>query len=365
MNQSRIKGNSSTFSTWQLTVLVIMAGMGGMYFYPEGFGRTSLALLVLTVLLTLVSLAMLAYCYRYSGSVSFPNLLQEHLGGPLSRVVLAIGAVLFGAEVCCIAVKQTEMTGLFLLEKTPPQVVLAVTLVTVCFVITSGIRQIARTAELLFLAIILPLAFIIAMALYSMNIGELLPMVKLTGVREFSVGQLRNAVMPLCGISATGYFAGYYEKKKLAGGLLGGCALLGASCVLILVCCTGVFSIEGTRHLSFPLTELSRIVSIGNVSLNHRFDILYIMIYTAVTMVAAGILLYCCGISLCGVFRVKSHSCFIFLLLPVVFAVSYLGLSDSSILELLAAWGKIFFLWILVPVLFVITAIKQLRRKAA
>ena len=361
-------GSTSTFSTWQLTVLVVMAGMGGMYFYPETVSRRSAAVLLVTVMLVMASMAMLAYCYRQSGSVSFPNLLEEHLGGVLSRVILAVGAVCFGAEACCVAVRQTQMTGLFLLEKTPPQVVLAVTLVTVCFMIPSGIRQIARTAELLFLAILLPLGFIIAMALYHISrsgFGELMPLFRpVSAGGEWSMTEWRHAVMPLCGISAAGYFAGYYEKKKMTRGLLGGTALLSVCCVLILLCCVGVFSIEGTRHLSFPLTELSRIVSVGNVSLNHRFDILYIMIYTAVSMVAAGVLLYCCGISLCGVFRVKSHSCFVFLLLPVVFAASYLGLSDSRFLEGLAAWGKLFFLGGLVPVLFLITAYKQRRRKS-
>lgn len=357
MNQSNT-GGRSTFSTWQLTVLVIMAGMGGMYFYPRAFGRSSLALLALTVVLTLLSMAMLAYSFRNSGSLSFPNLLQEHFGGILSRIIMAAAAVFFAAEVCCIAVKQTQMTGLFLLEKTPPQIVLAVTLLTTCFIITSGIRQIARTAELLFLAIALPLAFIIAMAIYSMNYGELLPLLK---PNDFSVAQLRWSVMPLSGIAATAYFAGYYEKKKLTRSLLGGAALLSACCMLIMICCAGVFSVAGTNHLSFPLTELSRIVSVGNISLNHRFDILYMMIYTAVTVLTSGILLYCCGISLCGVCNIKSHSCFTFLLLPVVFAFSYLGLSDSAWIEFISAWGKILFLFVLIPILFIITAIKKLR----
>lgn len=361
MNPSNTGGHS-TFSTWQLTVLVIMAGMGGMYFYPNQFGRTSLALLALTVVLTLLSMAMLAYSFQYSGSLSFPNLLQEHFGSFLSRIIMAAAAVFFTAEVCCIAVKQTQMTGLFLLEKTPPQIVLAVTLLTVCFIITSGIRQIARTAELLFLAIILPLTFIIAMALYSMNPRELLPLLK---PNDFSVSQLKFSVMPLSGIAATAYFAGYYEKNKLSRSLLGGATLLSASCMLIMICCTGVFSIEGINHLSFPLTELSRIVSVGNISLNHRFDILYIMIYTAVTVLTSGILLYCCGISLCGVFNIKSHSCFTFLLLPVVFVFSYLGLSDSVWMEFISAWGKILFLFVLVPILFIITAIKKMKGEIA
>lgn len=362
MQQENTGSGSSTFSTWQLTVLVIMAGMGGMYFYPTGFGRESLALLAGAVVLSLVSLAMLAYCFRHSGSVSFPNLLQEHLGRWPAKIILAAGAVLFGAEVCCIVVKQTQMTGLFLLEKTPPQVVLAVTLLTVCFIITSGIRQIARTAELLFLAVLLPLALILAMAVYSAHFGELLPLMK---PHAFTLPQVRMAVLPLSGIAATGYFAGYYDKKKLAGGLLTGGAVLGACCVVILLCCVGVFSVKGVAHLSFPLTELSRIVSVGNITLNHRFDILYIMVYTAVSVIAAGILLYCCGISLCGVFEVKSHSCFIFLLLPVVFVFAYAGLSDLVWAERLAAWGKLFFLFALVPVLFVITAYKTWRGKQA
>ena len=352
------KSGHSTFSTWQLTVLVIMAGMGGMYFYPNAFGRTSLMLLALTVVLTLLSMAMLAYSFQHSGSLSFPNLLQEHFGSLLSRLIMAAATVFFAAEVCCIAVKQTQMTGLFLLEKTPPQIVLAVTLLTTCFIITSGIRQIARTAELLFLAIVLPLAFIIAMALYSMNPRELLPLLK---PNDVSPSQLPLSVMSLSGIAAAPYFAGYYEKKKLPRSLLGGTALLSACCLLIMICCTGVFSMEGINHLSFPLTELSRIVSVGNISLNHRFDILYIMIYTAVTVLTSGILLYCCEISLCGVFHVKSHSCFTFLLLPVVFLFSYLGLSDSTWLELISAWGKLTFLFVLVPILFIITAMKTLR----
>ena len=83
---------------------------------------------------------------------------------------------------------------------------------------------IARTAELLFLAVILPLAFLLAMAVYSAHFGELLPLMK---PRPFTLPQVRAAVLPLSGIAATGYFAGYYDKKKLTGGLLTGGAALG------------------------------------------------------------------------------------------------------------------------------------------
>ena len=361
MNQSNQK-SPSAFSAWQLTVLVMMAGMGGMYFYPENFGRSSLALLVLTVVLTLLSMAMLARTFGRSQALSFPALLREHIGDLPARVILTAAAVYFAAEISCIAVKLTHMTGFFLLEKTPSQIVLAVSLLTVCLLITSGIRQIARTAELLFLAIMLPLAFIMGMGLYSTNFGELLPLLK---PNRFVIGQLPQSVMPLSGIAATAYFAGYYNKKKLARSLLGGSAALAVFCVLILLCCVGVFSVEGTRHLAFPLTELSRIVSVGNVSLNHRFDILYMMIYTSVTLITGGILLYCCSISLCGVCHIKSHSCFHFLLLPVIFAVSYFSLSDDSAIRMMASWGKVFFLFLLIPLLYIFTTVKQMRRKAA
>ncbi len=354
--------SKSTFSEWQLTVLVIVAGMGGMYFYPRSFGRWSGISFALTAGLVLLSMGMLARCFSLSQSVSFPELLRENLGLIPARIILAAAAVYFAAEICCVTVKQTRMTGLFLLEKTPPQVIPAVTLLTVCFLITSGIRQVARAAELLFPAVVIPLLFVLAMGLFSLDYGELLPLLRPDGL---PVASLSEWLSPWGGITAAAFFAGYYEKRRLRRCLLSGSLLLAALCVGVLVCCVGVFSIEGIKHLAFPLTELSRVVSIGNISLNHRFDILYIMIYNAVTLLSAGILLYCCCISLCGVCGVRSHSVFNFLLLPVVYTLSYLSLSDGRIALFIADWGKLLFLFGLIPMVFIAATFRKRREERA
>ena len=118
----------SVFSEWQLTVLVIIAGMGGMYFYPESFGRWSGLSLSVAIAGSLLVMAMLARCFMHSSSKSFPGMLRESLGYIPAKLILAAAAIYFAAEICRITVKQTQMTGLFLLEKTPPQVIPAVTL---------------------------------------------------------------------------------------------------------------------------------------------------------------------------------------------------------------------------------------------
>ena len=316
---------------WQLTVLVIISGMCGMYFYPDSFGRWSAAALVIAIALTMISMGMLARCYSCSESQSFPALLCELV-----------------------------VTGLFLLENTPPQVIPAVTLLTVCFIITSGIRQVSRAAELLFPAIALPLLFILSMGLFTADFGELVPFLR---PDRISVGTFQEWFSPLGGITAAAYFAGYYEKKRLRRCLISGTLALAVLCAGVLVCCVGVFSVEGTRHLSFPLTELSRVVSIGSITLNHRFDIFYIMIYNAVTLLSAGILFYCCCISLCGVFNVGNHAVFNYLLLPVIYTLSYLSLSDDRIAGFIADWGKVLFLFGVVPTVYIAAKVRS--RKGA
>lgn len=361
MSQTAQK-SKNVFSTWQLTVLPVIAGMGGMYFNPREFSRSSLLLLIAAGLLTLGSAAMLSYCFRHSESLSFPNLLAENFGGILSRIILAAAAIYFVAEICGITARQTQMTGLFLLEKTPSQVIVAVMLTTSAFIIYSGIRQISRTAELLFFFIMLPLTFILIMALFCLDYGELLPLLKPTRV---SAAQAAGSMLPFVGVAAMAYFAGYYDKKKSIRGLSAGVSLLAIYAVVVLICCVGIFSIGGTRHLAFPLAELSRVVSPGNMALTERFDILYMIIYTAATILASGILYYCCCISLCGVFGLKSHRCFIFILLPIIFLLSYYGLTRREFIENITMWGKIIFMFVLIPLLFVITCIKSGRRKAA
>ena len=180
VNESTIK--KTAFSGWQLTVLVIISGMCGMYFYPDSFGRWSGIALIAAIAITLTSMGMLARCFSLSESKSFPGLLRESLGYVPAKLILTGAAVYFAAEICRVTVKQTQMTGLFLLEKTPPQVIPAVTLLTVCFIITSGIRQVSRTAELLFPAIAVPLLFILAMGLFSLDYGELLPLLSPDGL---------------------------------------------------------------------------------------------------------------------------------------------------------------------------------------
>ena len=357
MNQNNMK--KSAFSEWQLTVLVMMAGMGGMYFYPDSFGRWSGLSLAIAIALALISMGMLARCFSLCNSKSFPGLLSELLGFIPAKIILAGAAVYFAAEICRVTVKQTQMTGLFLLAKTPPQIIPAVTLLTVGFPITSGIRQVSRAAELLFPAVAIPLLFILAMGVFSMDYGELLPLFNTDGLPPET---LPEWLSPLGGITAAAYFAGYYEKSRLRRCLISGTSALAALCAGVLLCCVGVFSVEGTKHLSFPLTELSRVVSIGNVSLNHRFDILYIMIYNAVTLLSSGILLYCCCISLCGVFSIKSHSVFNFLMLPIMYILSYLSLSDDTVAGFIADRGKLFFLCGLIPVIYIKNKNKNHRR---
>lgn len=361
MNQTATKSRT-TFSPWQLMVISIIAGMGGMYFYPRDFSRSSFILLIVAVVMMLLSTAMLTYSFKHSESVSFPNLLRENLGSFLSRIILAAAAVYFADEICCIAVKQTQMTGLFLLEKTPPQIILAVMLITGSFIIYSGIRQISRTAELLFFVIMLPLTFILILALCNLDYGELIPLFK---PGKISASQITNSILPFSGIAAIAYFAGYYDKSKITKSLVCGVSVLSIYSVIILMSCVGVFSVDGTKHLSFPLAELSRIVSFGNISVTERYDILYMIIYTAAAILTVGILTYCCCISLCGLFGVKSHKCFIFILLPIIFILSYYGLSNSKAMEQISVWGKIIFLFILIPVLFITSAIKNLRRKTS
>lgn len=350
----------AAFSEWQLTVLVMISGMSGMYFYPDSFGRWSGATLIISIALTLISMGLLARCYSLGTSKSFPGLLRESLGYIPTKIILAAAAVYFAAEICRVTVKQTQMTGLFLLEKTPPQIIPAVTLLTVCFIIASGIRQVSRTAELLFPAIAIPLLFILAMGILSLDLGELLP---LLSPNKLPIDTFSEWLSPLGGITAAAYFAGYYEKRRLRRCLLSGTSALSVLCVGVLLCCAGVFSIEGTKHLAFPLTELSRVVSIGNITLNHRFDILYIMIYNAVTLLSAGILYYCCCISLCGVFNVKSHSVFNFLLLPIIYLFSYLSLSDDTITVVIADWGKLLFILVLVPTITFAARLKKRKEK--
>ncbi len=331
-----------------------------MFFYPGKTGRWSGVLLAGGAVIALLSMAMLAEAFSRSRSVSFPSLLAEHFGILPARVLLAGAAVYYGSEICVVIVKQTRMTGLFLLEKTPPQVIPAVTLLTVCFIITSGIRQIARAAELLFPAIVIPLAFILAMGLFTLDPGELLPLLH---PDRPPVESLRQMPAAFGGITAAAFFAGYYDRKKLRRCLLGGTTALAVFCGLILTGCVGVFSVRGAGRLAFPLTELSRIVSVGSVSLNHRFDILYIMIYNAVTLISAGLLFYCCCVSLCGVFSVKNHSCFIFPLLPLLYIISYFSLSDDTLITLLSEWGRLAILALLIPLLFAAAAYG--RRKEA
>ena len=89
----------SAFSEWQLTVLVMIAGMGGMYFYPESFGRWSGISLAAAIALALLSMGMLARSFALSQSKSFPGLLRELLGYIPAKIILIGAAVYFASEI--------------------------------------------------------------------------------------------------------------------------------------------------------------------------------------------------------------------------------------------------------------------------
>ena len=241
--------------------------------------------------------------------------------------------ILFIAEAALTAFVTADAVEMYLLEETPNEVVLLALLITACVVFDAGKQYLARCCVILLLISVIPLTILITLSLFNSDPGELSALLQPDAAAV--IRQLPAAFLSCSGGGAFVIFAsGVQDKKNLTSAVYGFIASAAAS-LLLFACSVGIFTADGAELFKFPYIEMARSVSVGTIALTERFDIILLSVMIIAVIMQLAVFAYCAAFCFGRSAGFRSHRCFTFLLIPVIFAAAYYS-DNEALFNLLA-----------------------------
>lgn len=266
--------------------LLMVATILGVRFLslPRDIARISGAdgwLAVLTCGVLLPLLIWLAYrLARYfpdQDVIQYSQALLGRLPGQLFGWLL----VLFVLMITAINIRMfSDVIKVFLLSRTPLDVVVIAMLLTCLPLVTGGAESIARIVQL-FVPLVLIFFFAIIMgSLYNADFGELLPVLE-EGWRPVLAG-LPLAVTNFIGLGVIYFFFPNVKKDnqdKLGPWLLAGVMLPWLVITILVIVSQAVFGREEIGALLYPIVSLSMAATLPASAFLERLDLFFIIFW--------------------------------------------------------------------------------------
>lgn len=282
-----------------------------------------------------------------------PKILGRYIGIP---VVLT--AVVFWTLLCARIVRQLGDFIQLILPQTPIETIIVTMLLVVVYVARHGIEPIARTLEVLFPIFVGLVGILSLITLLEIDLTNLLPILQsepkqlimssLTSSLGLEGQELMLMIMPFMAIPGKVYKAVY--------GALGFNLILRLTLFITTI---GLFGVEFTKTLVWPVEELSRSLSFAGSGLG-RLDSLFTALWVTAAFTSILVFMYLASLAFSRVMKFREPSMTVFPLLPIIFILSLVPESIVATEEysgLIAnTWGL--FIFTMPPLLLVISYIR-------
>lgn len=355
---------TTPISSVGLFSLIVMSAMFGLSLSASKLFRTDFIPTQFAIfLLCLISLILTVFTFTKGGYRDITECADQCFTRFGSAIILAAFGIYFIVQAALGVYTQTEMIKLYLLTKTPDDIIIISLVLTAAFLFYTGLRQLAGTAQLLFFIVSPLILLLLLFALYRCDLNEVKVLAETTSPKDLR--SLISGTCALWGIESAIFFLGAkrYNKK------IGRAVILGYITVFFLFIVSftvtvGTFSLEGSANILFPLSEMSRILNIGGLAVTERFDVLFLFIQIIGTVIKTAIAMYCSAVGLSSVFNLKNHRCFTMLLLPAVVLIAYICSITKLSRQLsdICSVGFAVIMFVIVPLITLITLIKHNRK---
>ena len=351
--------NNDRISSYQLAMLLIATIVSvGVFSMPadiaEGAGSDAWFIVVLAgVINALAAVVIVKLNSRFPGKT-----IAEY--GPLiigkapGKILLLIFAAYLTMVIAFETRAFTEIVKMFLLFRTPTEVIVLCLLLVAVYIVRGGIECIARMCEILFPLIFIPFLLILSPGVTMANPENLLPVFQ--NIPEKIMTTFPGTAYSFGGLELLLFYIGFMKKpKKALKPVLGALLFVTMFFTFTVALCVAYFGAKATPYFIWPLLSYIRSINIPGLFIE-RLDGIALSIWTLTvfsTIIAA---FYITVYSISKALNTKESKQFA---LPLVIVVYYLALQPDSIVQLFE-WGDIIFpyftsaLMYVVPVLLLI-----------
>lgn len=358
--------NNDKISPYQLAMIVIMAVIGvgvfNLVHTVAKFGGNDgwIIMMILGIVHIFLAFLMVKLSCRFPGK-TFPEYIQIILGVFLGKLLVFLIICYILVNLAYEVREFTEVAKMFLLPRTPTEVIIF-TLILVCvYVVRGGVESVARIAEIAFPILFIPFFLVLIPGLPTLDLTNLLPFGS-DLITKFS-RMIPHAPHAFRGVEFILFYIGFMERPQKAYKPVAW-ALIFVTAFYTLVSVIGIsaFGTKSATKTIWPLLNYIRNINIPGLFLE-RLDgvILSIWVITVFTTVITGF--YIVTYSISKILNTKEQKQFV---LPLMIFIYYLALQPASLAELYM-WGDWIFKYVnsifmyIVPIVaLVIAAIRRL-----
>jgi spore germination protein len=358
--------NNDVISPYQLAMIVIMTVIGVGVFnivhIIAKFGGNDgwIIMTALGVAHIFLAFLMVKLSCRFPGK-TFPEYIQLIIGVFPGKILVFIISCYILVNLAYEVREFTEVAKMFLLPRTPTEVIIFALILVCVYVVRGGVESVARVAEVTFPILFIPFFLVLIPGLPRLDLTNLLPFGNDIGAKF--VRMIPHAPHAFRGIEFILFYIGFMERPQKAYKPVTW-ALVFITFFYTLVSVIGIsaFGVKSAAKTIWPLLNYIRNINIPGLFLE-RLDgvILSIWVITVFTTIILGF--YIVTYSASKILNTKEQKQFA---LPLMIFIYYLALQPASLAELYM-WGDWIFKYVnsifmyIVPIVaLLIAAIRRL-----
>jgi spore germination protein len=358
--------NNDVISPYQLAMIVIMTVIGVGVFnivhLIAKFGGNDgwIIMIALGVAHIFLAFLMIKLSCRFPGK-TFPEYIQLILGAFLGKILVLLICFYIMVNLAYEVREFTEVAKMFLLPRTPTEIIIFALILVCVYVVRGGVESIARIAEITFPILFIPFFLVLIPGLPSLDLTNLLPFGN--DISTKFTRMIPHAPHAFRGIEYILFYIGFMERpQKAYKSVAWALVFITFFYTLISIITIGAFGAKSAAKTIWPLLNYIRNINIPGLFLE-RLDgvILSIWVITVFTTIITGF--YIVTYSISKILNTKEQKQFA---LPLMIFIYYLALQPASLAELYK-WGDwIFkyvssiFIYIVPAVVLLIAAIRRL-----
>lgn len=311
-----------------------------------------ISVLLSGLLVTAIGLMMVALCRRFPGKTVFEFLPQ--LTGRWGAYVLGMLIVSYFVVLCSFEIRvMAEITSMYLLKGTPSWVSIMVIMWIGLYMMNGGLKVMIRVFE-----IMLPITLALFLLVFLLS-GRLFELNNLRPVLGEGFMSVLKGIKPSF-LSYSGYEVVLITTAFMANAKAGSRAVIYSVLVTTLiylvtiVMVIGNLSLEGVYSRTWPTLDMVRSFEIGGFFFE-RFESFFLVFWLTQIFATYVFKHYFASIGLRELFQLKSMQVIQYVLLPILYVLSYMPRNLDETLSLGDRLGDIsIFLFGLLPLMLLI-----------
>ncbi|UOK63087.1 spore germination protein [Paenibacillus sp. OVF10] len=318
-----MNGSEGSISTRQAVVIIVNYMLGaGILTLPrttsEAVGTPDvwISIILSGLIITGVGIILVTLCRRFPEKTVFQ--FTREITGSWIAYILGFAMIMYFMVIAAFEIRvMAEVTGMYLLERTPTWAIVMVFMWIGIYLISGGLAVIVRVFE-----IILPITliiFVIEILLSNQlfEIGNLRPVLG-EGITPILKG-LKPSLLAYTGYEVMFVMTAYMKNPKKSNVAMSWGIIISTMIYLItVVMVVGSLSLDGIKTRTWPTLDLVRSFEIQGL-IFERFESLLLVIWIMQIFSSFTITHYCASVGIRDLFRTKKIKVIMYAFLPVIY----------------------------------------------